>query len=156
MVMPGEEQKNRRHVITINGLPVNTFVAAEVGTTVADRAIASEDVPVVLVVEHGLPLPGWKDRGTFLDVDEGVTFSVMANQMVPPRTLGMFAYKHGGYDVITEEPAGDLVDSAPMDLAAGDMVDAQSGDDPADPALMENDPDGLLDDDPAGDSASDS
>lgn len=104
MVMPGEPQMNRRHIFTISGLPMNTMVTAEIGAQVADRAIASEDVPVVLVVEHGHPIPGWKNRGTFLNADEGVNINIVAEQMVPPRVLASFPYQFGGISTVDDVP----------------------------------------------------
>ena len=121
MVLPGEEQKNRRHIFTISGLPANTMVTAEIGTTVADRAIASEDVPVVLVVEHGHPVPGWTNRGTMLDIEEGTMVQIVAEQMVPPRILGEFPYQHGAVSAVDDIPPAS--EEGPVELTEGDMMD---------------------------------
>ena len=127
MVMPGEEIKNRRHVFTVSGLPAGLMVVAVAGLEIADRVITSDGTPSTLIVEHGHQLPGWKNRGNFLDFEEGQMVEIMEDGAVSGRVLGTFPYRHGGMDSISVAAP---VEEAPVDLAAGDMVDH------ADPALL--------------------
>ena len=87
---------NKRHVISVVGLPQGTVVHAWCQGNVADEMVAGEDVTGYLFVQQDAPLPGWNNRGVFASFEEGQMIRVWAPMVQPPMTLAEFPYEFGG------------------------------------------------------------